>query len=107
MSNSLFRQSHLEQAAQDHQEMTLGISRNGYSIVSLGNLFQCSLTLTVKKVFLYGQKSVLAKSTNTIFFQKKPSFSRETLGILTKNKKPESSSSKSRKLSLLVHATAM
>lgn len=29
----------------------LGISKNGYSIVSLGNLFQRSLTLTVKKCF--------------------------------------------------------
>lgn len=27
----------------------LAISKNGYSIVSLGNLFQCSLPLTVKK----------------------------------------------------------
>lgn len=35
------------------------------------------------------------------------SFSRETLGISMKNKKTEHFSRKSRKLSLLVHATAM
>lgn len=60
-----------------------------------------------KRWFFYGQKSVLMKSINTIILANKNSFSREPLGILVKNKKPESSFSKSRKLSLLVHATAM
>lgn len=56
----------------------LAISKNGYSIVSLGNLFQCSLPLTVKKLFLYAQKSVLTNSINITILPNKKFLKRNT-----------------------------
>lgn len=47
MSNRTPKQSQLEQVAQGHQ--LLNTSRDGDSTVSLGNLFQFSITLRVKK----------------------------------------------------------
>lgn len=64
------------------------------------------LTHTLKKVFLYGQKSVLTKPTNIIILPIKKFLKRHT-GNFDENKKTASSSRKSRNLSLLVHATAM
>ena len=47
------KQGHLQQAAQDSlSRRVLHISREGESTTSLGNLFQCSVTLRVKKFFL-------------------------------------------------------
>ena len=46
------KQGHLQQAAQDLSRRVLNISREGESTASLGSLFQCFVTLRVKKFFL-------------------------------------------------------
>jgi len=46
------KKGHLEQAAQDCARV-LNISRVGHSTTSLGSLFQCSVTLKVKKFFIF------------------------------------------------------
>jgi len=46
------KQGHLQQAAQDLSRRVLNISREGESTASLGSLFQCFVTLRVRKFFL-------------------------------------------------------
>lgn len=60
-----------------------------------------------KKLFTYGQKSVLTNSINIIIPPNKKCLKRDTGNLNEKTKKPESSSRKSRKISLLVHTSAM
>ena len=45
----LLKQGHLEPVAQDHVQMAFEYLQRWRPPTSLGNLFQCSVTLTVKK----------------------------------------------------------
>jgi len=53
---ALLKKGHQEQVAQNHALdqviWLLNISKEGDTTVSVDNLFQCSVTLTVKKCFL-------------------------------------------------------
>lgn len=46
-------------SAQDHIQMAFGISKNGDSTTSPGNLCECSVTLTVKMCFLMLRRNTL------------------------------------------------
>jgi len=51
--NSLVSQGHLERVAQDYLQTVFGcISKEGDSTACMDNLYQSSVTLTVKKCFL-------------------------------------------------------
>lgn len=51
----LLKQGLLQQAAQDCIQSGFGYFKGGDSTSSLDNLFQCSTTLTVKKLFSYAR----------------------------------------------------
>ena len=58
-SKLLLKQGHQQQVAQDHVHMPFQYPKDGDSAVSLGNLCQCSVTLTVKKCFLMFRGNLL------------------------------------------------
>ena len=57
---SLLNQGHLKSVAQNYVQMALEISKTGDSTTSLGNLCQCSVTLTVKMCFLMLRRSTFS-----------------------------------------------